>query len=268
MDLLQNDRSTLTTSEWTLISNILHAYDTFSVIPKLHQIFKNLSSLPNEVRYDVNGAICAFEAVGYMLTSMESLISSIPDFQILTLNEQRSLLQRNLQGVSGFYSQLVFRETDLLKNPKCFQSYTIAYGSKTIKQLNHLVKRIDPDLTLFKLMLVMITFSSNCSILHVHENMHNDSLIFGTFRLLGSQNVYVELLWKYMIYRYGYFDTILRFHKLVKQILDMMKHSATVYTSNEIHHDLIDNFVEKTKEKLIICQNEVIPLWGNTLRFN
>ena len=86
-------------------------------------------------------------------------------------------------------------------------------------------------------MLLVIAFSSNCLIVDIHENMHNDSFIFGTFRLYGSQNVYVELLWRYMLYRYGYSETVLRFSKLVKYILDNIKQTASVYMSNKIHHD-------------------------------
>jgi hypothetical protein len=95
--------------------------------------------------------------------------------------------------------------------------------------------------------------------------MSNDSLIYGTFRLYGSQNVYVELLWKYMLYRYGYCDTVLHFNKLVKHILDMIKIAAVVYVSHAIHHDYIDDIVEKTKENLITSQNDLIPLWGKEL---
>ncbi len=101
--------------------------------------------------------------------------------------------------------------------------------------------------------------------MNVHKNMHNDRLGFGTFHLYGSQNVYVELLWKYIIYRYSYSDTVLHFNKLVKHMLDMIKHTATIYTSHETHHDFVDDVIEKIKEKLIISENKSIALWGKTL---
>jgi hypothetical protein len=98
-----------------------------------------------------------------------------------------------------------------------------------------------------------------------HENMHNDSFIFGTFRLYGSQNIYLELLWKYMLYQYGYSETVIRFSKLVKCVLSKISQAASIYMSNGIIHDVIDEVTEKMKETLIISQNDSRPLWGKTL---
>ena len=60
-------------------------------------------------------------------------------------------------------------------------------------------------------MLIILTFSSNLSVLTFPNKLPSDTFLLGTFRLLGSQNVYVELLWQYMLYRYGYNQTVIRF---------------------------------------------------------
>jgi hypothetical protein len=98
--------------------------------------------------------------------------------------------------------------------------------------------------------------------------MQNDSLRFGTFRLYGSQNVYVELLWKYMIYRYGYYQTVLRFARIVKYILDKIRQSTSIYMTNKIIRDFMDDIIKKIKEKLTTSQNDMVPLWGKTLIFS
>jgi hypothetical protein len=61
------------------------------------------------------------------------------------------------------------------------------------------------DLIFIKLILMKLTFSSNLFTVNEKKNFHEDNLLYGTFRLFGSQNVYVELMWNYMIYRYGFF---------------------------------------------------------------
>jgi hypothetical protein len=96
----------------------------------------------------------------------------------------------------------------------------------------------------------------------VPENIYNDSFMHGTFRLFGSQNVYVELLWKYMIYRYGYDQTAIRFAGLIKYILGSIRQAADIYMSNDIHHDFVDEVIKKTEKVLIINQNQMILLWG------
>ncbi|CAF0855630.1 unnamed protein product [Adineta steineri] len=262
LDLLNHDRSSLTTSQWTLFSNVLHAHDRFSLMSTLHHILNSLSSSYQGARFNEANAV---ETIGAMYISMESFISCTPDFQVLSVNEQQSLLKRNLHCIGSSCSNFLFRDAHFLNNPDCFQIYRRAYGSEMTNQAYHLTKQLDLDSTLIKFMLIIVAFSSNSFLVDIDENIHNDSLLLGTFRLFGSQNVYVELLWKYMEYRYGYSETVIRFAGLVKHVLSMIKHAANIYISNEIHHDFVAEVVEKTNETLIKNQNELVPLWGKPL---
>ncbi|CAF4834592.1 unnamed protein product [Rotaria sp. Silwood1] len=94
----------------------------------------------------------------------------------------------------------------------------------------------------------------------IHENLNDDNLIYSTFRLFGSQNVYVELLWKYIMYQYNYSETVIHFAGLVKSMLDSIRQATSVYISIDIHHEFRDEAIEKTKETLILSQNEPVSL--------
>jgi hypothetical protein len=94
--------------------------------------------------------------------------------------------------------------------------------------------------------------------------MQNDRFLYGTYRLFGSQNVYVETLWKYMIYRYDYYDASRRFAKLIKHMLDLLKISENAQQNNEIHQNFVDEIAVVTEKSLIIHDNDVVPLWGKT----
>ena len=112
-------------------------------------------------------------------------------------------------------------------------------------------------------MLVVHAFSSSCLIMDVPRSKQNDSLILGTFRLMGSQNVYVELVWKYMIYRYGYRETVIRFASLVKSMLDMSSHLAESYVSSQSHHQYVEEMVGENKPSISTNSSSYIPLWDN-----
>jgi hypothetical protein len=262
LDLLSNDRSSLTSSDWRTFSNVLHAFDTFSILPTFHHILKSLSSTPCEIRYDTDDVL---ETIGSIYTSMRSFISCTPDFQVLSVNEQQSLFERNLHGISSLCSNIYYRDTNFFENAKCYGSFASTYGSQMIDIGKRRIKSLDLDSTLLKFMLLIIAFSSNCFIVNIKDDVHNDSFLNGAFRLYGSQNVYVELLWNYMIYRYGFHETVLRFTRLVVYILDTVKYVSAVYISNEDHHDFVDDVIEQTKEELAISQNNIVPLWGRTL---
>jgi hypothetical protein len=49
--------SSLTTSDWTLFSNVVHAYDTFSLIPTLDRLIKNLSLPSHQVHFNTEDAV-------------------------------------------------------------------------------------------------------------------------------------------------------------------------------------------------------------------
>jgi len=240
----------------------LHAFDTYSVLPTLHRILKSLSSSPCEIRYET---VDVLETVGSVYTSMRSFVSCTPDFQVLSVNEQQSLFERILPGISSFCSHIYYRDTNFFENAKCYGSFASTYGSQMIEKGKRRLKNLDLDSTLLKLMLLIIAFSSNCFIVNMKDDVHNDSFLNGTFRLYGSQNVYIELLWNYMIYRYGFHEAVLRFTRLVIYILDAVKYASAVYINNENHHDFVNDVIEQTKEKLAISQNNMLPLWGRTL---
>jgi hypothetical protein len=201
---------------------------------------------------------------GYVRASIFSLVRCIPDFQILTITEQRCLLERNMQGTSGFNIVFVSRDSGCIDSSTFLTNTASTYGLEAIPRIKHLKNQLDSDSTLVKLMLVILAFSSNCSVLTVPDNMHVDTLLLGTFRLLGSQNVYVELLWKYMIYRYGYHETVIRFSYLIKQVLDLMDHMTKSCMKFKTYQIRLDDFFNENKPLLITSPNEHIPLWGNT----
>jgi hypothetical protein len=164
----------------------------------------------------------------------------------------------------GFYCILISRDTQILHNDKCMEAFTSIYGSEIILLVKNANNELDPDSTLVKLMLMVLIFSSHCFNHDNNGHIQHDRLLYGTFRLLGSQNVYLELLWKYMIYRYGYFESVPRFSRLIKTFLCVLKTVANIYMTNQTHQTMVDNIIEKIKQSLIMNENEQIPLWGKT----
>ncbi len=120
------------------------------------------------------------------------------------------------------------------------------------------------DLIFIKLILMILTFSSNLFTVNEKKNFHRDSLLYGTFRLFGSQNVYVELMWNYMMYRYGFIQTIKRFAAFIRIILNMIQLASNINESNEIHHQLADEIIEQTEHSLSLSVHVNVPLWGKT----
>jgi hypothetical protein len=226
----------------------------------MHRIIEQLSQLSIQ---HPSAKYKSIKAVELIVASTQSFVRSVPDFKILTISEQRSLLERNVYGTAAFNSTLISRNPGVINDSRFMANAVKVYGFEAMSRAKRLENRLDPDSTLVKLMLVIFAFSSNCLILNVPKNIHNDSLLLGTFRLFGSQNVYVELLWKYMIYRYGYRETVIRFASLVKQMLDVIDHLTKIYIGNEYHRVFMDSILDGNKSPFITSLNEPVQLWGN-----
>ena len=205
------------------------------------------------------------EIVGQIFTSIQLLIQALPDFRILTIDEQTSLFDRNLHGVVGFYFILFSRQTNIFQNIQYTEAFTSIYGSDIMLLVKDAYDQLDPDFTLVKLILIVLTFSSQCFIVDNSEDIADDRLLHGAFRLLGSQNVYLELLWKYMIHQYGYSQSITRLSRLIKTCLCVLRTSATIYMTNSAHQTMVDTIIEKIKQSLTTNVNEQTPLWGKEL---
>ncbi|CAF1105592.1 unnamed protein product [Adineta steineri] len=232
-NILQSDQSSHFDSQRTLLSNIVHSHDIFSTMSQMLLTANNLPRLSVEAHSNVINPI---EIIQEMCISMQSFISSSPDFRILTLR--------------------------ILRIPKYLNAFITIYGSDTMLSLRHTVEQLDPDSTLIKIILIILAFSSNCLIVNINKTMERDSLLDGTFRLLGSQNVYVELLWKYLIFKYGYGDSVLRFTRLIQIFLCVIKKLAIVYTNNTTHRKILDGVTARTKRTLANNENDRTLLWG------
>ena len=108
-------------------------------------------------------------------------------------------------------------------------------------------RRLEANGSLLKLMLFVLIFSSNCSIVFypgdassgavVEEEEEGEDGVGGgrdswnetkrktnTMKeLLGMQDVYVTMLWKYMVYLYGYNQAAVRFSSMIKSVIDMFR---------------------------------------------
>ncbi|UJR32094.1 hypothetical protein I4U23_019562 [Adineta vaga] len=259
LDLLSTDRSILTSTNWRLLSNIVHAFDTYSCVPITKDIVKLVdNTFPNK-EHDIRNSL---NIMTIIYISLQSFIECIADFRVMTSEEQSSLFQRNMQGLLAFYCVTSFREAGIFYNRYSENALIPLYGFDNVQRTKYISTLLDYDLTLVKLMLTILTFSSNCYMVTTEQLASQDSLLCGTFRLFGSQNVYVELLWRYMLYKYDFFQAVQRLNALVKVALDALTLSSNIYESNKVHQDFADEITLQTEFSLNLNTTEDTPLWG------
>jgi hypothetical protein len=256
------NRSDMSTSDQILISNIVHAFDTFSPVADIRHTIALLNISASNFQYDVSQSL---GIMSIFYNSLQSFICSIPDFKVLTPTEQCSLFQRNMPGLLCLGGMYLMRESGIFDKPEHEMILLPLYGPDIMKQAKRICQQLHDDLVLLKLTLVALAFSSNCHMLHNRGNIDKDSLLLGTFRLLGSQNVYVELIWKYLIHTYNHQLAVQKFSTLIRQLLDTLNFSIYLHENNPIHQAFIDNIIEQMEKSSIATENAIVPLWGKKL---
>lgn len=246
----------MSSSEWTLLSNIAHAGDRFSPLSKAQSILKRI--------HDHASLKLSVELMSSIYSSFESFISSTADFRVMTTAEQSSLIHRNLDGLWGLHCLFTFREVGVFDDQANQNAVSVIYAPVHVQRTKNLTQKLDPDVTLTKLMLVVLAFSSNSSTLVFDKKVGEDILRHGTYRLFGSQCVYVEMMWKYMLYRYGHGPSVRRFSNLIKTILNLVNLTCEIHSSNNLHEQMSEVFIEQTERSLRVGAHESAPLWGKS----
>ena len=141
----------------------------------------------------------------------------------MVVHEQYFLFRRNFNNIANLYAAFVFLHTGVNYNTRVMTGFASIYGSEMMSELVCISKRLEIDAIIIKLMFVILAFSSNCSMVDYHSEVHHDSLMTGTFRMMGSQDVYLTVLWKYMICQYGYKKASYLFSQLIQFSLNLIR---------------------------------------------
>ena len=197
-----------------------------------------------------------FNLFASFYTSVQSFVNTVPEFRALPLADQASLFSRNLHGLFNFCGTFMLRDAGMFDNARNEGFLVPLYGEAIVRQAKNIVQRLDLDSSLVKLIHIVFAFSTNCFTVKYDPWMERDAFLHGSLRLLRSQNVYVEILWKYMVYRYGHEGSVHRFTALVKHMLDLINLSTEIYGDNPHHQILVDDLVEAAQITLVIDEEE------------
>jgi hypothetical protein len=251
LNLLENDSSTLTTIEWNLLSNILHAYDESNTINCTKSLLEHQQSLPPKLR---SKPATTLDIVGFIYSSTQSFIQRTQLFNDLSVDDRRAIVQRNCEAIGTYNSIYLVRETNALD----YSSYSVGccnlYGQANYVEFKKYLSQLEPNGTFFKLMLLIIAFSANCSIV-LPDYMENYSRITSIVSIIQIQNVIVTMFWKYLIYQYGFFGAVKCFNSMIKYILNIIRWSNDRPSSQ--HIDMVDAIIENTERSLTL-EDELI----------
>ncbi|UJR17932.1 hypothetical protein I4U23_004831 [Adineta vaga] len=243
-NLLETDQSLLDSNQWMLLSNLVHAYEEseiFSISQHLfdaHTLHEFSSPMCQLIEDDF--IILNYEATGRYLRLNN-------DLSKLSFNDRSVVYHDAAHKLCCIGSGFAIHSYHLLDLNTFSNSMAIRYGQCAVDLQRQAMNFIDPDIILVKLGFSLFTFTEN-----FYNYFSNDSIgATHPIEIFQLQSKYADVTWKYLLYKYGYYQSVRRFLNLISWLM-----ASTVFVfhaqTNIEHVNEIDLLVEKLELKLFL----------------
>jgi len=241
VSLFNHDHSILTTNEWNLLTNIINTYDEQNLFVQAKDFFQNQFSLPPKIRSKSSNTL---NHIGSLFFNTHTFIDRCPLFYSLPSHFRKQLIKRNLSTIGSFNGFYLAKEMNIFENEIYSKYIDNIYGNGYSNSVICASKRLQDNGILIKIMLMILIFSSNSAVVKIDQS-ENIQIIFNIKLLIYIQDIFVTLLWKYLIYQYGFNEATLRFLSLIKSILDLIQR-MNEGSKTQKHWTMVKNIIERT----------------------
>jgi len=215
MDLFPStDQSILLSSDWNVITNIRNAYETDcieSFLASHTTIPLIITTQPYRSRLKLQRLV---DVRKKYLSVIHSFIKRIIQFDTL-IEDYYEYIKHNLKLLLTINTSELMKSNVLEKIPwendrLLFESvYSEDILQRLEINLNSYQTFFPYDRIVVKLFLIILALTSRISPLVKQEQYHSNDFQSFPIEILRIQNYYITILWKYVIYRFGYYDAIM-----------------------------------------------------------
>ncbi|CAF1546878.1 unnamed protein product [Rotaria sp. Silwood1] len=244
LNLLLSDTSLMTNSQWNVLSNLIHNYDESKLLITCQRLI-------NEDEYNkslkpINEASIT-EFFSLLFETIDVCLRSNGDLCSLSSDDRSILLRTGSDCLICLGGAFILYLSQLEKCRSFLDVINNKYGKHSVALTLHSIKYMDPDIVVMKMALLLFVFSKNLCLFSSQLSKEN----INTSAIFLIQNKYAEITWRYLIYRYGYYDAVIRFMNLIQcllAVIQTMYHLQTVQS----HVEDVILLAENTELKLIL----------------
>ncbi|CAF1118480.1 unnamed protein product [Rotaria sp. Silwood1] len=250
LNLLQSDNSTLNANQWTLLSNLFHSYDESKLLLIAQQLM-NENNLGKSMKSIDSTLPTQFFMKAYETTG--DYFNSNNDLRRLSLDNCYTFLRNAAESINCLGTIFSWRRSQVYKCKHFVNACIDLYGQASVDMIEHILKYLDSDIVIIKLALSLFTFSNNITIFSSITTINS----INTLDILHIQNTYAEVTWKYILYKYGFYQSIQRFMNLIQCLLAA---TNALYKAHDIekHENDIELLVENIELELLLDDIEHI----------
>lgn len=245
LNLLESDQSTLSSDQWKLLSNLIHCFDKNSGFSFVENFIEEQKRLPLKVRYK-------HSSVTDFIISMKSNIQLVfernRDFLMLSSHDRAILLRSTIEYTTGIGGMFTIRQYKLFDYPSFYNSAEIIFQPTAVAFTKRVIDQLDPDDTFIKLILAALAFSTiNYTVYRKNSQIYIPNIK----AILPIQDMYTDIAWRYISYKYGYYEAVIRFSNLLRCLFLVTTATVNAHESKRFS-EIIDSVIEQTERSLCV----------------
>ncbi|CAF3442415.1 unnamed protein product [Rotaria sp. Silwood1] len=243
LNLLQSDQSILTLDQWNLLSNLVHCFDENSGYTFVERFIEEQNRLPLKLRFKHS---LVYDFFTSMMGNVQIAFEKNRDFLSLSRHDRITLLRSTVEYTSTIGSMFTLRQYKLFDYPPFYESAEMIFQPSATIFIKRVIDQLDSDNTFIKLILAIVAFSTINYIVYrknTEIDMANNKVI------LPFQDMYTDLTWRYLLYKYDHHEAVKRFLNLLRCLFSANKAIVEAYEAQKFT-DIIDSIIEQTEHTL------------------
>ena len=243
MNLVRADLSTLTVDQWNLISNLSHCYDEHAGLSLGEQYVSDQKNLPPKLRFKTASLLQLFQVI---TDAAQFLYKNNRDFLRLSTDDRSILLHGTLTHTASLSGNFLLYQIQLLNHPSFYDALQTIGPVDLISTARLLSQLLHFDTIVMKLFLAVLSFSTFRYTVYPSDSSSN---LFGIHEILRIQDAYIELTWRYLLYKYNHQQAVKCFSNFIRCVF-IVNASVVIVQDIQWFTDIIDSVTEKAEQIL------------------
>ncbi|CAF3625536.1 unnamed protein product [Rotaria sp. Silwood1] len=244
---LQSNLLRLSIHDWNLLSKITYCYDENSGFSLAKCFLQEHHNLHPKMRYKLGRLNELFLS---FIGRAQLFFQNNSHFNSLCSHDRSLLLNNTMKYVGGLGACFIIRQTGLLNDLTIFKSAEIIYSSGILANTSRVINQLNFDSTFFKLLLALIVFSTFNYTYYLNVAPIN---LMDIKKVLSIQNMYAELAWRYLIYKYDDKQAVVFFSSFIRSIFSL--HDVVVEAFQMKHcKEMVKSVIEQTKKTIELTE--------------
>jgi hypothetical protein len=183
-----------------------------------------------------------------MLIKVQLVFEKNRDLLSLSSHDRTILLRNTVEYTACIGGMFILHQTRLLDDITFYKSAEMIFQPNAMSLIKRVNDQFDSDDTFCKIILAIVAFST---INYTNYTKFSQTNLMNIKAILPVQDMYTELVWRYLLHKYDHHQAVIRFSNLIRCLL-LVNDAIVEANESQQFRDMIDSVVEQTEKKLCL----------------